>query len=1502
MGQVYRVLDRERGCEVALKRLRLAGGPDDAQARFLFRQEFWSMTSLRHPNLVEALDFGEAPDGVPYMTMGLVPGQDLDVSAPGQPEGLVRGWLPRIASALAFLHGRGYVHGDLKPENVRLGPDGAATLMDLGLLAPAGRAGEPVRGSIDYMSPEIIRQGAVDARSDLYALGALLYHALTGRPPFEHPDPIVVLRAHLEQRPERLQARTANVSPEMDAAVTRLLAKEPAARFSSAGELLAALGLQAEVDERAGLLGSPLLGRDAEREALGAALKVGGRPWLVGPSGSGKTRLLAEARAGAQLDGVATVSLQGQGSDAAPYQALQPLFRALAAEAQIEQPSLAPVLARVWPMAGVTPAAPLDGMAERLRLQATVATLARAIYPRALWLVDRADELDEASRELLSGLQKDREAAWAWALAGDAAPDGSEVVALDALSDEAIRAIAAQQLGQPDLPEGLAERLVPLAGGLPGSVEALLNHWIQRGALARSAGRWQAAGTLDLPGGLRVALDARLAALSADARTLARVAAIWGASGELRGLAGTADLPDERFFAALRELAAADVLWSDDQTFRFVRPGQAIALQASWEEAERKALHDAAADWLMRDGGRGPDEVGMAEALGVANHALAGRTPRRAVPWVAAVARGAIAQHTLDPADTLLKQALTIPELDEAERLPLERLQANVLRLQGRPRDALACYVDGHLLERLAKADDPTLVDESISYGATLSVLDRYEEARAALAEATRLADAQDLPAASVRARIWAGRAAYFHGDVTAAKAILAEGVERGRAAWRAGVPVMLAVALSFYGYFLASGGAVDEGLTALDEAVAVARETGNPVQANEALSMRGNVCMAQGRPLEARAAFEAILATCREFDLPYDELMARLNLSAALLELGDAQQALTHAEAVVEVTQAAQRKFTEAYARAVAGRARIQLGELAAGEADLQKGLAMAREINNRYLELHVLVPYCDALVALGRGAAAEAGLAEARQIATELNNTEHDAAIARIEARAWLQEALGDETSLPSLAAIGERLAGHVARLRTSGRQGELADALRLQAEWALRCGDLTNAAAWSDEALALAEGTGLALVAAEVSYTRARVAAASGATKLMKMAVDLFNRAGEEAEALGDVKLDALCTAGCLAAQGLNRELAVIAKRLEGYTKGLAESDAQAFLNQPDMREVMSALPLAGISKAARDVIGLMASFDDGPDLQRLLKRAVATMVEFAGAERGFLLLFNDMDVTHKVVYGMGADEADAFSSSLAYQVLWSEEPLFVEDAQSDTFFSRQASVRALDLRSIVGVPLAVDAGALGVLIADSQQIAYGFSDLHLELLGALARRVAGAIEGARRREEEERQAALVAMEERARAALAGGGTLEAVMPVVAREALALTDADRVCLVLGPELQCRLAYDRDGQQLDPAAQAPSQTACRWVYENGQALHLHDALAAEGFSAKHSVMALGLRTIHAVPVADERKVLGVLYLDDQRVGREDPHTMEGLRRLGALLGAWLQRHAAPA
>jgi tetratricopeptide (TPR) repeat protein len=974
MGEVLLVLDRERGEEVALKLLAPAPGADLAEARLLFAREYWTLAGLRHPNLVEVYDQGELADGTPYFTMAHVPGADLDRALGALPEAQVRGWLPGLLGALATLHAAGWVHGDLKPANLRLRADGQVTLMDLGLLRPAGRPAGAIRGSLLYLAPEAIAASAVDARADLYALGAVLYHLLAGRPPFAASLggragwALPLLRAHLAQQPPQL--RTAGVSPEMAGLIQRLLAKDPAARPAHVGEVLASLGLEPGPAPGASLLGTPLLGRSREAAALAAFLAGGAEALrLVGPPGSGKTRLLAEARARAQVDGAVLVALTGLGADAPAYEAWRaPLLALLAGSPAAAREQAAPVLARLWPQAEVEPAAPLEAQQERARLHLAVADLARATAPGAAWLVDDADRLDPASGELLGFLQ--RQGVGRWVLASH---EGEGDLVLGPLDGEGL---ARALLGQDELPGPVAKLVV--GPRQPGDVEGSLAAAIRAGALVRGPAGWRAARGRKLQA---PPVETALTALSPEALDVARAAALLGSYADQVAVQAVAGLGDEAYFAALAEAEQAELVARDGKLVRSLR---AVAAPA--------ALHGAAGRWLATHGDRGgngrdpADARSPGELAAIASLLLHGDEPAGAVPWVLAAARRAVALHAIDQAEKLVAPALALPALAPADLRALQALQGHVLRHRGRLDEALELYE--HLLPAMREARDPGLAAQLVTAGLVQQMKGRYPQARAAFAEAIALAPQ---PEDEARACYAAARLAYFEG------APAAELGERAlAAARRAGRQALVASILGFVGFLRAEEPA---GMAMLAEAVALCEAQGDVMQEQVVLNSLGNAQLATGRHAEALATFTACRDRCERLGVPNELVFAHLNLGVAHLELGHTAEAAAEADRALALAREQGREFPAAFALAVGGHARVAAGE-AAGLAAIAEGLALARRIGNAYAELGILVHQAEALAALGRVAEAREAARAARVLAEDARDAGALRKLAKLEA----------------------------------------------------------------------------------------------------------------------------------------------------------------------------------------------------------------------------------------------------------------------------------------------------------------------------------------------------------------------------------------------------------------------------------------------------------------------------------------------------------------------
>lgn len=240
MGVVYRATDPDLERTVALK-LISADLSDSSTFRRRFQAESRIAAALDHPNVVTLFHAGEE-DGLLYLVMRYVEGEDLrdEIAEHGRlaPDRAVR-ITAQIASALDAAHAKGLVHRDVKPANILLAPGDHAYLTDFGLtkrlLADSEETvTENLLGTLDYVAPEQIRGQEVDPRTDVYALGCVLFHALTGRAPFASLEREAKLWAHVSEPPEALGA---GVPAELDDVIARAMAKEPAERFETAGDL-----------------------------------------------------------------------------------------------------------------------------------------------------------------------------------------------------------------------------------------------------------------------------------------------------------------------------------------------------------------------------------------------------------------------------------------------------------------------------------------------------------------------------------------------------------------------------------------------------------------------------------------------------------------------------------------------------------------------------------------------------------------------------------------------------------------------------------------------------------------------------------------------------------------------------------------------------------------------------------------------------------------------------------------------------------------------------------------------------------------------------------------------------------------------------------------------------------------------------------------------------------------------------------------------------------------
>jgi hypothetical protein len=241
MGGVYRARDESLGRLVAIKVMLKKLG-DDLDFVERFKREAQAAAKLNHPNVAQIYSYGQEA-GQPFIVMELVSGHRFDRMIESYPEGIDPETVLRvgvdIAEGLKAADEIGLIHGDIKPENILLDEKRKAKLVDFGIASSVDQAAsEGIWGTPYYIAPEKVRRRRSDARSDIYSLGATLYHALCGQPPFEGETPLDVVKARLTADPVPLVEVREGFSKSLSDCVARMLQREPAHRYPTYASLL----------------------------------------------------------------------------------------------------------------------------------------------------------------------------------------------------------------------------------------------------------------------------------------------------------------------------------------------------------------------------------------------------------------------------------------------------------------------------------------------------------------------------------------------------------------------------------------------------------------------------------------------------------------------------------------------------------------------------------------------------------------------------------------------------------------------------------------------------------------------------------------------------------------------------------------------------------------------------------------------------------------------------------------------------------------------------------------------------------------------------------------------------------------------------------------------------------------------------------------------------------------------------------------------------------------
>ena len=1440
MGAVWRVLDREAGVARALKTLE-PPALERAEARLRFRTEFQTMQALEHPRLARAHAFGTLADGRPFYVMDLLEGPTLEGDGPRSPE-QIRTALVDMLEALAYLHGRGWLHGDLKPENMRQRPDGRWVLVDFGLASRSGeRAGAPA-GTPLYMAPEVLRGEQLDARADLYAAGAVAYHLLAGRPPFEGADARALGEAILTAPLAPLSEVAPGVPSELTGTVMAMIQRSRAQRPASALEALEALG--APVTAVATLPAPAFVGRAGVLSTLQAA--VASPPalrTLAAPAGFGGSRALEALAARLELAG--TTAYRGAATPGgAPYAALEGFARWLSTRAGAGATAFEAARAATHD---------LPPRSARASLQAAWLALLEATGLRpVVALFDDWDAADEASRDLLAALAGAPGSPLA-AVGAEAGTRGDVVLApLDAAETGAL---AASQLGLAEVPAAFAAELQRLSGGSPRLARRILEDLVARGALPREGGRWRPE-RVD-HGMLVVPVDptaAPLDRLPEDARRLVGALALAYRPLDAAEAGAALGLNDEALAAAVEALAARGLLAGTRLASRELAPTIAAAVEAP------RGLHYALASALT-----GPHDA-AARAWHWHGAGEAGRARADAI----AAARERLAALATGEAGRMVAIALSAP----APGADAHEVAGDLARLVGEGEAAVAAYD-----RALALLPAPGPARMRTSRALALQLAGRFDEAIAAAAAAEADARAAGDLADAARAGTTLARLLHFGGKP---EACLEACRRAGEAAVTAGDRELEAEALGLAGFLRTRAPATAaDGLAMIARSVALREQRGDRLALVDAYLTQGNGFLAVGQLIAADEAFARARAIGRaQGGAGDDEATTLINMGQVRTELGRLDDALAALDEAVRLAAARGNAFLEGYAHGLRSRVFARQGR--PGDALREAGAATgaAQALNSAYLAAHANAWQAELLLLMGDAVGALEICHEGLNRAAGLNDPEVDTHLGLVAAEAHVE--------LRSVGPARRRLA----RLDTS-RRDVAAQAGLLEARLAADRGDGTAARHILAGARQAAAEAGLAPVLAQLDLVEAGLAASAGRGREAANAYRRAHQAGSElgllfvvaAAARGLVRVDAEAQTLALA-DAARAELEAIQARLPepladafaarwlAVQPGTSSKELAPELGDLTLREVLERLtrppaPAVSLDAEALSVVSDFGRMVTGTlGYEEVLDRVIDHVMNLAGAERGMIVLvdgegaFTGMVARPREAAHGGTNLMD-FSSTFVRAAMEAGKPIWIADAQADARFAAAASVMALDLRTILCVPLMVEGSMIGLLYVDRSSINRTFDEADLKLVEGLAGFAGLAIANARRYEETRARAAELAAAQ-ALGQLAGGRrALDEVLEAVLLHVCAVVPAERAVLLLGDDPYPTLAIDAGGH---PAEAEVSEALMQRVVAARQAMIDRDP---------EDPVAAAPRQVLAVPLVLGDELLGALYLvrpEDER------------------------------
>lgn len=1362
MGQVFEVSDRVRNRNLALKIL-----SDQANSQQL-AAEFHFISGLKHPGIVRVYDFGLNPQGRPYFTMDLVDGDSLSETLHKVNQQEFLRLLSELCRALSYVHDRGILHGDLKPENITVVTDPVSgvrrvVLLDFGLAHAYTTSQHKQRGgTLLYAAPELLRGRSEDVRTDLYSLGAVLFEVVTGRPPVTGESTQRIIHSILHDHPPRPDEINPDVHPRLSEIILRLVRKDASLRYQSASEV--AIELEALIGTSPGhtmqtssgyIGGAALVGRDEAMHALQDAWRAaehghGRLVFLTGEEGIGKTRLIEELRTRAQLSGGLVLDTRFSAGDTLPLTPIAQLLRALTSlggggneDADAEALTLA--IDRVTSLrrqGGVRNVAEeIEQLVDFLTRRFVAVSGRRALLvifedihfaaPEirdlilALGLTLRRESIlvgvTYRDEEILDTAEGQTFSDRVWSVIDES---GVQYVPLRRLSAPDTLRLVDALLGPVDGATRLMDTIFGQSDGNPYMVEETLRYLVDENILLRVPGRWMLSKSANLDafkhlasGEVRAASERRLRFLEVDTRKVLEAAAVWGDRFTVGHLAQILRWETTRVVEGLLSAVRRSLIQRQDDGgevyYYFAQRGARESLVDALEAAWRRELHSRCAAIVRRALLQGNPE--LHEALSY--HYFQAGLPMRAL-WhgISAASRY---QQTLLPSRAYFIYRELVSIADEyatVHTLPVfvRESMGDLLMTLGRFEDARAIYEEAK--EKLLTKQSLSPRDQVSTQRHHGVLLRKVGDALARLSEYSAalqvLGAGRTLLCVSDQGTNENDRELLELTYQTAWCEMMQGAYESAEFAAIHGVRQASELGDEHMeGRLQLLAANVYWHRTEFEPSIEAARRALSIFERLQHLRGIADAHLAMGSGYRFMSRFSHAVENYRKAKEIYEKLgvVAHTgkvcnNLAIALYLMGDWKDACREWEAFVDICSRTGERHERVASLNNLGLVYSDQGEFEKARETLVRGLALAKQI--RYSRVEAMIESNLGEVHFRQGRYSEALLCYERCEELALRYQFHDELVELERRRIELHLEMGTY----------EGLGLKIEKTLQDAR------ALRLLAE----------------EAALLRQSARLFRASSDLEK----------ADLTLNQAEDIATEIGSDTE-LGRIYLER----GQILSQQRQPELAVeyVRQALERFSeRGQIYDHAKAH----SVKIRLEALLKSGaITPSMQMLLEFNKTLGNILELDALLQRLIDVVMSLTGAGRGFVLLYDMGRPSIKVTRTSQVDRQRpersevSFSRTITQQVRETRQSVCSTDLPSDPRYSSADSVITLGLLAAMCVPIMLRGNVLGVIYVDSDRVADDNFVQSLAILEALASQAAISIENARLYEEQKLRTRLV-----------------------------------------------------------------------------------------------------------------------------------------------------------